>query len=88
MKIFTNKKWEEYNNQFIDIQIENKDLKEDNANYVSQVETIVDINKELSYALANTEEQLKNAKKMIRKLKMLCTKNGIRYEEGKKCKKK
>ena len=89
MKIFTNKKWNEYNDQFVDIQLENRDLKEDNGKYVEQVKTIVNINNDLTNTICGLEEKLKDAKKEIRRLKTLCTKNKINYKEEKKeCKKK
>lgn len=96
LKIMTMKKWNNFNNEFIDLQLENADLKNDNANYKDQVDTIVALNEkyqnannELSALVAETAVKLTDAKKEIRRLKTLCTKNKINYKEEKKeCKTK
>lgn len=83
MKILSNKKWKEINEQYVDVQLLNADLKSDNDTYRNQVNTIVDINRELNNTIALMEEELTECKKEIRKLKTLCTKNKIDYKSKK-----
>lgn len=95
LKIMTKKQWDKFNNEYIDLQLENADLKSDNLNYKDQVDFIVHNNEQLAesntdlvFTIAKVENKLKDAKKEIRRLKTLCTKNKIDYkEESKECKK-
>ena len=87
MKIFTSKKWKEYNNSYIDLQLENADLKSDNENYNKQIDLFITANKELSTTIIRLELETEKLKKEVRRLKTLCTKNKIDYKEEKKCKK-
>lgn len=81
MKIISRKKWEEINSNYVDLQLEYNSLYNDNQTYKSQVDTIVTINSDLSFKITELENKLNDAKKEIRKLRNLCTKNKVNYKE-------
>lgn len=73
MKIISSKKWKEYNNEFVDLQLQNKDLKEDNEVYKDQVETIVNINKELNLKIIEMDAEIVKLKKEKKEFKRKLT---------------
>ena len=88
MKILSGKEWKKFNNQFIDLQLDYNQAKEDEVHYIEQVDFLRNQNKELGNELDKVSVDLLKKKAEIRTLKTLLTKNNIDYKKGdSKCKK-
>lgn len=93
MKILSNKKFDEWEQKYVEMQLELNEAMQDNETYLKQVDAFNSKNKKLEKCLTELEDKvieleisLKKAQenetkktKEIRNLKMLLTKNKISY---------
>lgn len=94
MKIISSKKWENINQNIVDLQCDLRKAQDDNSTYFAQVEalrkklndernnltTINDSNISLTEANTLLESKIKEKNVEIKKLKALLTKNKIDYK--------
>jgi len=88
MKIISGKKWEEINQEIVNLKLDLNEAKIDNSKYLEQVEylqnsikTETSISDDLVETIEEYEIRMKKQKDTIRKLKTLLTKNKIDYKE-------
>ena len=88
MKILSGKEQKKFNDQFIDLQLDYNQAKEDEAKYMAQIDFLREKNTELGNELDKLSVELLNKKAEIKILKTLLTKNKIEYKKGdSKCQK-
>lgn len=86
MKILSSKQWKKFNNQFIDLQLDYNQAKEDEAKYMAQIDYLNEQNKKIGDELEHISIELLKKKNEVKTLKSLLTKNNIDYKkEGSKC---
>ena len=88
MKIISNKKWEEINQEIVNLKLDLNEARRDNDTYLEQVEylqnsikTETSISDDLVETIEEYEIRMKKQKDTIRTLKTLLTKNNIDYKE-------
>ncbi len=88
MKIISNKKWEEMNQELVNIQLDLNEARRDNDTYLEQVKYLqkqLENEKTASDAFSKVIEEyfvkIEIQRNIIRKLKTLLTKNKIDYKE-------
>lgn len=88
MKIISSKKWEEMNQELVNLQLDLSEARRDNDTYLEQVKylqenlkTETSISDDLVETIEEYEIRMKKQKDTIRTLKTLLTKNNINYKE-------
>ena len=81
MKILSNKKYEKFQQDMVNLQLDLNDAMEDNKTLEAQVSSLLKMNKELEEANIDKYNKCYEQSKEIKRLKQLLTRNGINYKK-------
>lgn len=86
MKFISNKHWEEINKTYVNYQLDLQSAKEDNETYKKQVDTLININKELNRTISELEARIETleTKKTTKNSKKTTKKEEAKKKEVKK----
>lgn len=84
MKILTKKTYEKLQQIITDLKMDISDLHGQIDIYVEQVQYLQNTNREKGFFIEKLDCDIEDYKKEIKRLRQLCTKNGINYKKGDK----